>query len=91
MTFSQRDIRAGHPQNGGPVALQICADQACSHCGGSGILRTGNQRFRTCLECLGQGRLILRRPVLQSTNELVRVERPVARPAISVSVSSFAA
>jgi DnaJ-class molecular chaperone len=30
---------------------------ACPHCGGSGILRMGDQRFRTCLECLGQGQL----------------------------------
>ena len=29
----------------------------CPHCGGSGILRMGDQQFRTCLECLGQGQL----------------------------------
>jgi hypothetical protein len=30
---------------------------ACQHCGGSGMLRLGGQRYRTCLECLGQGQL----------------------------------
>ena len=29
----------------------------CPHCGGSGILRMGEQQFRTCLNCLGQGQL----------------------------------
>ncbi|HJN36310.1 MAG: hypothetical protein AB8E74_04575 [Prochlorococcus sp.] len=27
----------------------------CAHCGGSGIQRINDQRFRTCLPCLGQG------------------------------------
>jgi DnaJ-class molecular chaperone len=31
--------------------------QICQRCGGSGMLRLGDQSFRTCLECLGQGRL----------------------------------
>ena len=31
--------------------------RSCPHCGGSGILRTGDQQFRTCLPCLGLGRL----------------------------------
>jgi hypothetical protein len=31
-------------------------DCPCRHCGGSGILRRGDQQFRTCLDCLGQGR-----------------------------------
>ncbi len=30
----------------------------CSHCGGSGVLRLGGLRFRTCLDCLGQGSLV---------------------------------
>jgi hypothetical protein len=33
------------------------ADVSCPSCGGSGMLRLGDQRFRTCLDCLGQGRL----------------------------------
>jgi DnaJ-class molecular chaperone len=28
----------------------------CSCCGGSGVLRTEAAGYRTCLECLGQGR-----------------------------------
>ena len=30
----------------------------CSSCGGSGIQRINDKRFRTCLDCLGQGELI---------------------------------
>jgi hypothetical protein len=30
----------------------------CPHCGGSGLLRLDSQRFRTCLPCLGQGRIV---------------------------------
>jgi DnaJ-class molecular chaperone len=36
--------------------------QPCPHCGGSGILRLGGQRHRTCLPCLGQGQT----PALQA-------------------------
>lgn len=31
--------------------------RTCRMCGGSGIQRVSNQRFRTCLACLGQGDL----------------------------------
>jgi len=31
---------------------------ACPRCGGSGTLRHGDQRYRTCLDCLGQGLLV---------------------------------
>lgn len=30
---------------------------SCRRCGGSGTLRMGDQQYRTCLDCLGQGRL----------------------------------
>jgi|GEM_PF-1172112 len=30
----------------------------CPRCGGSGTLRHGDQRYRTCLDCLGQGLLL---------------------------------
>ncbi|MFM7267308.1 MAG: hypothetical protein ACKOZT_01800 [Cyanobium sp.] len=30
----------------------------CPRCGGSGTLRMGDQQFRTCLDCLGQGQLV---------------------------------
>lgn len=29
----------------------------CCSCGGSGVLRTDAASYRTCLNCLGQGRL----------------------------------
>jgi hypothetical protein len=38
-------------------AAESPAPLTCPHCGGSGILRMGDQQFRTCLECLGQGQL----------------------------------
>jgi len=33
------------------------ASQSCDQCGGSGMLRLSDQRYRTCLECLGQGKV----------------------------------
>ena len=30
----------------------------CPNCGGSGIQRISHLRFRTCLDCLGQGSVI---------------------------------
>lgn len=32
------------------------APSQCPQCGGSGLLRIDDQRYRTCLDCLGQGR-----------------------------------
>jgi len=40
----------------GPVQATR-ASTTCQHCGGSGMLRLDDQRYRTCLPCLGQGRL----------------------------------
>ena len=31
------------------------ATMTCRSCGGSGIQRINDKRFRTCLDCLGQG------------------------------------
>jgi hypothetical protein len=39
------------------AAATVRASNACPHCGGSGVLRMSDQRFRTCLDCLGQGQL----------------------------------
>jgi hypothetical protein len=30
---------------------------SCPSCGGSGVLRTAAAGYRTCLDCVGQGRL----------------------------------
>ncbi|MFQ6537923.1 MULTISPECIES: hypothetical protein [Aphanothece] len=62
------------------------ADEVCSHCGGSGILRLDDQRFRTCLDCLGQGRRV-RRASATTTAEVLKL----ARPGLSGSASSSAA
>lgn len=42
-----------------PPALKDSLTTAigCPRCGGSGLLRQGDRRYRTCLDCLGQGRL----------------------------------
>ena len=39
-------------------ARQVETGRPCPHCGGSGNLRLADQRYRTCLECLGRGRLV---------------------------------
>lgn len=44
-----------HPAPGHPNPTD---PSPCPHCGGSGLLRLDSQRFRTCLPCLGQGRIV---------------------------------
>ncbi|MFN7900520.1 MAG: hypothetical protein ACK5N0_12800 [Synechococcaceae cyanobacterium] len=39
------------------AAAETGASTICPRCGGSGTLRMGDQQYRTCLDCLGQGRL----------------------------------
>jgi hypothetical protein len=43
-----------------PLARESSLSSAtcCPRCGGSGLLRQGDRRYRTCLDCLGQGRLL---------------------------------
>ncbi len=41
----------------------------CQACGGSGVLRINHNRFRTCLDCLGQGVL----PQFSTSPELSRL------------------
>jgi DnaJ-class molecular chaperone len=43
----------------GVGSSEVAAPRQCPHCGGGGILRMGDQQFRTCMECLGQGQLSL--------------------------------
>ena len=45
------------PAHAPPAATTCAAALTCSRCGGSGTLRMGDQQFRTCLDCLGQGQL----------------------------------
>ena len=44
----------------------------CGCCGGSGVLRTGCESFRTCMDCLGQGR----QPVADLTRRSALAPRP---------------
>jgi len=55
----------------------------CRRCGGGGMLRLADQRYRTCLECLGQGRL---NPV-QVQPAAVADLHPLA-PALAVNLSA---
>jgi DnaJ-class molecular chaperone len=38
--------------------LKVRDSGTCHHCGGSGMLRLDDQRYRTCLDCLGQGQVL---------------------------------
>ena len=43
----------------GPLQLSSQANSCrCQQCGGSGMLRLDDQRYRTCLDCLGQGKVL---------------------------------
>ena len=57
----------------------------CSSCGGSGIQRINDERFRTCLACLGLG--------VEATTDIgtePRLEQPLT-PSINAAASSVAA
>ena len=62
----------------------------CPNCGGSGIQRISHLRFRTCLDCLGQGSIIeelTTRYVLRSPAGDLQAEQttkiPIAKPVAS--------
>jgi len=54
--------------------------RVCSCCGGSGVLRTEDAGYRTCLKCLGQGKT----PVFETVFGL---PDPAAPPPSRVSAS----
>ena len=60
----------------------------CCQCGGSGVLRLDGQRYRTCMDCVGQGR---HRPRAVPAAEVVRARLPRLQQSISGSASSSAA
>ena len=65
---SMASTSAHSPPLAAPFAAPLASAQAdagqvdhgrpCPHCGGSGTLRLADQRYRTCLDCLGRGRLV---------------------------------
>ncbi|MGB5134985.1 MAG: hypothetical protein WBN89_07415 [Prochlorococcaceae cyanobacterium] len=57
-------------------------DQVCPRCGGSGVLRLDGHRSRTCLHCLGQGRLTRLEPAT-TTAALREAGLPFSVPASS--------
>ena len=40
-----------------PIKGAASGSRPCPSCGGSGVLRLTSMRFRTCLDCAGQGLL----------------------------------
>ena len=43
----------------GPLQRSSNANSSrCQQCGGTGMLRLDDQRYRTCLDCLGQGKVL---------------------------------
>ncbi|KZR63493.1 hypothetical protein [Prochlorococcus sp. MIT 1303] len=55
----------------------------CPNCGGSGIQRISHLRFRTCLDCLGQGSVIEElntRSVVQSPGGDLQAEQTIKTP-----------
>ncbi|MFZ9228383.1 MAG: hypothetical protein ACO24U_02480 [Prochlorococcaceae cyanobacterium] len=63
----------------------------CPSCGGSGMLRLGDQTFRTCLDCLGQGQMPGLEPATTTgavLSESLAPARP--RPSVKDAASSAA-
>jgi DnaJ-class molecular chaperone len=60
--------------------------EVCPSCGGSGMLRLGDQRFRTCLDCLGQGHV----PAVAAATTVAEVLQLDSRR-VSAAASSAAA
>lgn len=48
---------SSHPHSS-PLQAAPESDCRCRQCGGSGMLRLDDQRYRTCLDCLGQGQVV---------------------------------
>jgi len=63
-------VQSLSPQSPQPAVASAGSGEICPRCGGSGMLRLDDQRFRTCLDCLGLGQLP---PLNESNNALIRV------------------
>jgi hypothetical protein len=67
-------------QAGAPIPLGQCitaapqarATEVCRHCGGSGMLRVSDLSYRTCMDCLGLGKLVI------SSGEVAWVRKPLS-------------
>ena len=71
------------------------AGENCAQCGGGGILRLSDQRYRTCLECLGQGKVsplsvtITTADVLQGQLPPQPAKQPAPKPQLEVNAVGF--
>ena len=74
------------PDSDGPLLASHANLSICKQCGGSGMLRLDDRRYRTCLVCLGQGK------VLQNIGgtSVSAIVQGRARLQISLSASSCA-
>ena len=72
------------PQRSSPEHRVVCPT-----CGGSGTLRLGDQSFRTCLDCLGQGSL----PALAAAETTAVLATPavLAAPAVLATPAAVTA
>jgi len=63
----------------------------CPSCGGSGMLRLGDQSFRTCLDCLGQGQIPGLEPATTTGVVLTQARTPAeAEPRLKDASASAA-
>ncbi|MEB3167756.1 MAG: hypothetical protein VKK97_03395 [Synechococcaceae cyanobacterium] len=81
MTLSDGLVQRVRPAPGGSHG----APSPCRQCGGSGMLRLADQRYRTCLDCLGQGQVV---PSAGATTAAALLQ---GSPAREISVSASAA
>jgi hypothetical protein len=85
LEVAQAPVTHQHTQSTQPQVGQPL-QEVCSCCGGSGMLRLDDQRFRTCLDCLGQGRL----PAVSAATTVAEVLQLDSRR-LSAAASSAAA
>lgn len=72
------------------MASQNSRSTPCIRCGGSGVLRTSEAGYRTCLDCIGQGALPQFSSVIEDCRERGRPGRPAVLGAAFSASSSGA-
>jgi len=80
---------ASHPHS---TSLQASPDGdfRCPQCGGSGMLRLDDRRYRTCLDCLGQGQVVRGNGINPASITAAEILQRRSGGVISLSASSSA-
>lgn len=73
-----------------PLQATSVSHCRCRQCGGSGMLRLDDQRYRTCLDCLGQGQVVRALGVTPAAITTADILQRRAEVVISLSASSSA-